>query len=73
MTAVDTLSPLDTAFLDAEDADRHVSMAIASIAVVEGPVPAHAEFVDAVVPRLRTVRRTQQRLRRLPFDLGPPV
>jgi diacylglycerol O-acyltransferase len=70
---MDTLSPLDTAFLDAEDADRHVSMAIASVAVVEGPVPGHAEFVDAVAPRLHAVRRTQQRLHRLPFDLGRPV
>jgi diacylglycerol O-acyltransferase len=70
---VDRLSPLDTAFLDAEDADPHVSMAIASIAVVEGPAPARSEFVDAVVPRLRSVRRTQQRVRRVPFDLTAPV
>jgi WS/DGAT/MGAT family acyltransferase len=69
---MDVLSPLDTAFLDAEDADRHVSMAIASIAILEGPVPSHDEFLEAVVPRLRAVRRTQQRVRRLPADLGPP-
>ncbi len=69
---METLSPLDTAFLDAEDADRHVSMAIASVAVVEGPAPSQAEFVETMLPRLRAVRRTQQRVHRLPFDLGPP-
>jgi diacylglycerol O-acyltransferase len=70
---MDELSPLDTAFLDAEDADPHVSMAIASIAVIEGPAPGHAAFIDAVVPRLRAVRRTRQRLHRTMFDLSAPV
>jgi hypothetical protein len=31
MTAMDGLSPLDTEVLDAEDADRHLSMAITSV------------------------------------------
>ena len=38
-TDMDRLNPLDALFVDAEDADRHVSMAIASIAVFEGPAP----------------------------------
>ena len=33
------LSPLDAMFLDAEDADASTSMAIASVAVIEGPAP----------------------------------
>jgi diacylglycerol O-acyltransferase len=70
---VDSLRPLDAAFLDAEDADRHVSMAIASVAVIEGPAPSHAEFVEAVVPRLRAIRRTQQRIHRFPLDIAPPA
>jgi hypothetical protein len=36
---MDRLSPLDALFIDAEDRDQHTSMAIASIAVVRGPVP----------------------------------
>ena len=36
---MDRLNPLDAVFVDAEDADPHVSMAIASIAVFEGPAP----------------------------------
>jgi diacylglycerol O-acyltransferase len=37
---MDRLSPLDALFVDAEDQDPHTSMAIASIAVFEGPPPA---------------------------------
>ena len=70
---MDRLSPLDTAFLDAEDADPHAALAIGSVAVLPGPAPSHAEFVAEIVPRLRAVRRTQQRLLRMPFDLGPPA
>lgn len=70
---MDRLSPLDAVFLDAEDADPHVSLAIGSVAVLAGPAPSQAEFVAALVPRMRAVRRAQQRVRRLPLDLGPPV
>jgi diacylglycerol O-acyltransferase len=70
---MDQLSPLDAAFLDAEDADPHAALAIGSVAVLPGPAPSNTEFVTEIVPRLRTVRRTQQRLLRMPFDLGPPA
>jgi diacylglycerol O-acyltransferase / wax synthase len=70
---MDRMNPMDTVFLDAEDADRHVSLAIASVAVLAGPAPSQAEFVAAIAPRMRAVRRAQQRVHRLPFDLGPPV
>jgi hypothetical protein len=33
---MERLNPLDALFVDAEDQDRHTSMAIASIAVFEG-------------------------------------
>jgi diacylglycerol O-acyltransferase len=67
------LSPLDALFLDTEDEDRHASLAIASVAVVAGPAPSHAEFVDAVRGRLPLVPRYRQKARQLPFDLGQPV
>jgi diacylglycerol O-acyltransferase len=70
---MDRLSPLDAIFLDAEDADPHVSMAIGSVAVLAGPAPSQDEFVATLVPRMRAVRRAQQRVCRLPFDIGPPI
>ena len=45
---MDRLNPLDAQFVDAEDEDRHTSMAIASIAVFEGPAPSYDEFLTSL-------------------------
>lgn len=70
---MDRLNPLDALFVDAEDQDRHTSMAIASIAVFEGPVPSHDEILASLRGRLPLVRRYRQKLRTVPFRLGRPV
>ena len=70
---MDRLSPLSAIFVDAEDGDRHVSMAIALIAVFEGPVPSHEEFLAYLAGRLPRVPRYRQKLRVVPFRLGRPV
>src|SRR6266508_3333907 len=70
---IERLTPLDAAFLDAEDEDRHASMAIASVAVFEGPPPSHEELVADVRGKLPLVPRYRQKLRTVPFDLGQPV
>ena len=70
---MDTLSPLSAIFIDAEDGDRHVSMAIASIAVFEGPAPSHEEFLAFLAGRVPRVPRYRQKLRAVPFRLGRPV
>ena len=70
---MDRLNPLDAIFVDAEDGDRHVSMAIASIAVFEGPAPSHEEFLAHLAGRLPRVPRYRHKLRTVPFRLGRPV
>ena len=70
---MDRMSPLDAAFLDAEDSDQHTSMAIASFAIFEGPAPSYDEFFAAIAGRLPIVKRYRQKVRRLPLDLGRPV
>ena len=70
---MDRLNPLDARFVDAEDANPHISMAIASIAVFEGPAPTYEEFVAAIAARLPLVPRYRQKLRTLPGRVGPPV
>ncbi|HEX5201032.1 MAG TPA: wax ester/triacylglycerol synthase family O-acyltransferase [Actinoplanes sp.] len=67
------LSPLDASFLDAEDKDPHASLAIASVAVLDGPAPSQAEFAAAIRGRLALVPRYRQKVRRVPFNLGRPV
>src|SRR6516165_4948375 len=70
---MDRLGPLDALFIDAEDRDPHTSMAIASIAVFEGPSPTHEEFLTFLAGRLPRVPRYRQKLRTVPLRLGRPV
>lgn len=70
---MDRLNPLDALFIDAEDEDPHTSMAIASIAVFEGPVPSQEEILASLAGRLPLVPRYRQKLRTVPFRLGRPV
>jgi diacylglycerol O-acyltransferase len=70
---MERLGPLDAEFVEAEEEDRHISMAIASIAVFDGPVPSYNEFVTAIGARLPLVPRYRQKVRTVPFRIGPPV
>jgi diacylglycerol O-acyltransferase len=70
---MDRMSPLDAAFLEAEDEEPGVSLAIASIAVFEGPVPSTEEFGAALAGRLPLIPRYRQKAREVPWDVGPPV
>jgi hypothetical protein len=44
---MEQLSTLDAGFLQAEDSDRHVSMAIGAVAVLAGPMPAFDRLAAA--------------------------
>ena len=70
---MDRLKPLDAMFVDAEDEDENTSMAIASIAVFQGPAPSHKEVMALVADRLPFLPRYRQKLRTVPFRLGRPV
>ncbi|MGD0701023.1 MAG: wax ester/triacylglycerol synthase family O-acyltransferase [Trebonia sp.] len=70
---MDRLKPLDAIFVDAEDEDENTSMAIASIAVFQGPVPSHKEVMALIEDRLPFLARYRQKLHTVPFRLGPPV
>ena len=70
---MDRLNPLDAVFIDAEDEDRHTSMAIASTAVFEGPVPSREEFLAHIAGRLPEVPLYRRKLRTVPLRLGRPV
>ncbi|QYC40249.1 putative diacylglycerol O-acyltransferase tgs1 [Nonomuraea coxensis DSM 45129] len=69
----DHMSPLDAAFLTLEDEEPEVSMAISSVAVLDGPAPSHEEFLAAIRARLPLVERYRQKARQVPLDLGAPV
>jgi len=69
--SVDRLSPLDASFLHIEDSVSH--MHIASVAVLEGPIPPFRDVVDLVRSKLPLVPRYRQVVRFVPLDLGRPV
>jgi diacylglycerol O-acyltransferase len=69
---MDHLTSLDATFIEAEDSDRHVSLAIGALAVLEGPLPDYDSLVEGLADRLEDVPRFRQVLRRRPFDLGAP-
>ena len=70
---MDRMTPLDAAFLQAEDEEPGVSLAICSVAVFEGPPPSTEEFAELLRGRLPLIPRYRQKARQVPFDLGPPV
>ena len=63
---------LDAGFLEAEDSDRHVSLAIGSVSVLEGPIPDNDAFVSGLAERVLAVPRFRQVLRTHALDLEAP-
>jgi len=69
---MEQLKALDAGFLMAEDSDRHVSLAIGGIAIIDGAAPKYEEFTTVMAERIRKIPRCTQVLRTQPFDLGAP-
>lgn len=69
---MDQLTALDAGFLEAEDSDPHVSLAVGAVSIMEGPIPRYDEFVSAVGERMPAIQRFKQVLRTHPLDLRPP-
>lgn len=66
------LSALDAGFLEAEDADSRVSMAIAALAIVEGPAPDTASFTSSIATRIEGIPRYRQVLHSHGLDATAP-
>lgn len=69
---MDRLSTVEASFLEAEDADRHLSMAIGSLAVIDGPAPARDELIAALSDRLAGVARLTQVVHQHPLQIAAP-
>jgi diacylglycerol O-acyltransferase len=71
MTTMETMSALDSAFLQLED--RHASLHIGSVGIFEGPAPAFTAITAEIAGRLHRVPRYRQRMLRVPGNFGRPV
>ncbi|WP_374022520.1 wax ester/triacylglycerol synthase family O-acyltransferase [Mycobacterium sp. HNNTM2301] len=69
---MDQLTALDAGFLEVEDSDPHVSLAVGGVSIVEGPAPTYEEFFASFSERVATIPRCRQVLRTHPLDLRPP-
>ena len=69
---MDHLTTLDATFLEAEDSDPHVSLAVGGVSIVAGPPPDYGELVSAFADRALCIPRCTQILHTWPFDLGAP-
>jgi diacylglycerol O-acyltransferase / wax synthase len=69
---MEQLNTLDAGFLMAEDSDRHVSLAIGGIAIVDGSAPNYSQFKAVLADRIHAIPRCTQILRTQPFDIGAP-
>ena len=63
---------LDASFLQAEDSDPHVSLAVGGVSIIEGPPPDYGDLVSAFAERAQGIPRCTQVLHTHPFDLGAP-
>jgi hypothetical protein len=69
---VEQLTTLDAGFLEAEDSDRHVSLAIGGLAVIDGPAPNYDVLVATLAGRVPSIPGFTQVLHTHLFDLGAP-
>ncbi len=69
---MEQLSVLDAGFLEVEDSDPHVSLAVGGVSIMEGPAPSYDEFVLAFAGRVQTIPRCRQILRTHPLDVRAP-
>lgn len=69
---MERLSVLDAGFLQVEDSDPRVSLAIGSVTILEGPAPDFEEFTTVLGGRLAAAPRLRQVVRTHPLDLEPP-
>lgn len=69
---MEQLTVLDAGFLEAEDSDRHASLAIGAIAVLDGPMPRPETVMASLAERALTAPRLHQLLHTQPLDLGAP-
>ncbi|HYO02949.1 MAG TPA: wax ester/triacylglycerol synthase family O-acyltransferase [Mycobacterium sp.] len=66
------LSVLDAGFLEAEDSDNHVSLAIGALAILEGPPPPVADLMKLIDERVRRIPRCTQVVKSHQWDWSAP-
>ncbi|MGZ4509760.1 MAG: WS/DGAT/MGAT family O-acyltransferase [Mycobacterium sp.] len=69
---MEQLTTLQASFLEAEDADRHVSLAIGTLAIIDGPIPEQHKLTATLAERIRGEHRFTQLVRKHALELAAP-
>ncbi|MGR6584981.1 wax ester/triacylglycerol synthase family O-acyltransferase (plasmid) [Rhodococcus qingshengii] len=69
----DKLTPLDAAFLEVEDSDRHANLSIGAVVVAEGPTPTDDDLIERLSTRIRSLPHAADRIHAIPLDLAAPT
>lgn len=69
---VQRLTTLDAGFLEAEDSDRHISLAVGGLSILEGPMPQFDTIASGLAARLTELPRFREVLHTHLLDLAPP-
>ncbi|MBF6301935.1 wax ester/triacylglycerol synthase family O-acyltransferase [Nocardia amamiensis] len=67
------LRPLDSGFIELEDADRHISLGIGAVAIISGTPPSRDDLIGVLAKGVEQNVRLRQKVRRAPLDLATPV
>jgi WS/DGAT/MGAT family acyltransferase len=69
---MEQLTTLEASFLEAEDADRHLSLAIGALAIIDGPIPGREELTAALSERVPAEPRFTQLVRKHTLEVTAP-
>ncbi len=69
---MERLTTLEASFLEAEDADRHLSLAIGALAIIDGPIPEQQRLIATLSERMLAVPRFTQVVHSHPLELAAP-
>jgi diacylglycerol O-acyltransferase / wax synthase len=69
---MEQLTTMEASFLEAEDADRHVNLAIGALAIIDGPIPEQHTLIATLSERAAGIPRFRQRVHKHPFELAAP-
>ena len=69
---MERLTTLDAGFLEAEDSDHHVSLAVGGLSILEGPMPDFDELSVAMAEKVMAIPRFRQVLHTHLLDLEAP-
>ena len=69
---MEQLTTIEASSLEAEDADRHLSLAIGALAIIDGPIPGREKLIATLSERTRAEPRFTQIVRKHPLEYAGP-